>query len=111
MDTMEPKIICFHGTSKRNAHQILETGFRPGTFFAKHLEDALEFGGAYVFSVCFDEKRVPPLPPSRWQFIARVRIPPDSIVRLRHYGKIENLFENSDLGDLVFESNEMEDEE
>ncbi len=104
MDTTEPKIICFHGTTKRNADQIMKTGFRLGTFFGRHLEDALEFGGAYVFSVCFDESRMPPPGPDSWQIIARVNIQPDRIVRLRHYMKIETLFENRDLGNLVFES-------
>ena len=48
-------IICFHGTNKRTVKRILREGFRKGTYFARHLEDALEFGGPFVFSVRFEE--------------------------------------------------------
>jgi hypothetical protein len=46
-------IICFHGTNEANAKSILKRGFLPDTYFAAHLEDALEFGGNHVFEVAF----------------------------------------------------------
>lgn len=45
------KQIWYHGTNKNNAKSILKTGFREGTWFAKHLEDAIGYGGEYVFEV------------------------------------------------------------
>lgn len=43
--------IWYHGTTRTRALSILRGGFNEGTYFAKHLEDALEFGGPYVFAV------------------------------------------------------------
>lgn len=71
--------ICFHGTNKMSARQILRTGFQPGTYFAAHLEDALAFGGPFVFEVRF--KRAP----SDWQFHTARRIPIKQIRSLTHY--------------------------
>lgn len=44
--------IWYHGTrSKRRVSSISRTGFRIGTYFARHMEDAVHFGGKYVFRV------------------------------------------------------------
>ena len=81
--------------------QIRENGFNEETYFAKHLEDALEYGGAWVFEVCIDLDR---LPPGCWQFKCAERTPETDIVALTHY-VTEKLFENEDLRVKVFESN------
>ncbi len=47
------RIICYHGTNWRSAQAILREGFKPGTYFAFHLEDAVGYGGPYVFEVGF----------------------------------------------------------
>lgn len=72
--------ICFHGTTKENADKILTEGFNVGTYFAKHLEDALEFGGEYVFFVKFEGNGF-----SGWQFHLRNHLLPDKIWRLIQY--------------------------
>lgn len=77
--------ICFHGTTKENAEKILGGGFNIGTYFALHLEDALEFGGDYVFRVEFDEGRFNG--PVDWQFHLRERVPPERIRRLERYSR------------------------
>ncbi len=73
----------YHGTSKENADLILETGFHEGTYFAAHLEDAIGYGGPYVFAVALQhhghsEKRP-------WQYKCPEAIPPDRICSLTHY--------------------------
>lgn len=85
--------ICFHGTSKENADKILIEGFNPSTYFAKHLEDALAFGGEYVFYVRFKENGFEG--PSEWQFHLRERVLPDKIWKLIRYSK-DVLLENND---------------
>lgn len=66
--------VWFHGTTKENAKVILADGFKVGTFFGQHLEDALHMGGDYIFEVWFDEK-----PTDYWEYVARERIPPERI--------------------------------
>lgn len=90
--------ICYHGTSEENVQPIFEQGFRPDTFFARHLEDALAFGGNHVFRVAFDN------PPEHWQFIILEWVKPDKIVSYTTYST-ERLFHNEELGRQVFESN------
>ena len=95
------KVICFHGTDAANAVRIRREGFKKGTFFAKHLENALEFGGTWVFQICFD---VALLPPGCWQFRIREKKSHVDIVRLTHYARIKTVFENSELRESIFES-------
>jgi len=90
-----PKYISYHGTSRRNALSIIKTGFRKGTFFAKHLEDAIEFARGsnpiieikeiYVFGVQFDSSthHIPDFwdNPERWQFRSQDIISPAMIAR------------------------------
>jgi hypothetical protein len=48
-------IICYHGAgTAARATRIMEQGFLAGSHFARHLEDALAFGGRFVFEVAFD---------------------------------------------------------
>lgn len=44
--------MLYHGTStKRKAASIRRDGFCAGTWFAQHMEDAVCYGGKYVFVV------------------------------------------------------------
>lgn len=92
--------ICYHGTDQRAAGGIRWKGFREGTYFARHLEDAIEMGGPYVFAVVFNEAELPPT----WQFICRNIIPPDRIVYHRTYA-VQDVTVNQDLWDEVLQSN------
>ena len=92
--------ICYHGTTKENAKTIIKEGFVKHTFFAKHQEDALEFGGDYIFAVAFDSKKIP----DNWQFISRSKISPKKIIE--HYRLKKTLvFENTALRERVFKYN------
>lgn len=93
--------ICYHGTNKKNAENILKEGFNKGTYFAKHLEDAIGFGGRYVFSVMFKKEKIP----SNWQFILKRKRKPNNIVYLRYYPVIKTLYKDEKLGDKIFKSN------
>lgn len=53
-------IIAYHGTTKASAELIKKTGFRKGTYFAVHKEDAVKFGGPFIFAVKFSDD------PSMW---------------------------------------------
>lgn len=69
--------IAYHGTYKKErAKQILKDGFKKGTYFARHLEDSLEFGGKYIFSVALK------ISGDNWQIVAEAKIPPERITRL-----------------------------
>lgn len=90
--------ICYHGTSKQNARSILKEGFRPDTWFARNLQDAVGFGGSHVFEVVFDS------PPDHWQFHVPKKIKPDRIVRYMIY-KRKLIFKNAELSGKIFSSN------
>lgn len=95
-----PLKICFHGTDERSAENILREGFNEGTYFARHLEDALEYGGPHVFGVSFDEKELPP----HWQFTSASKVSVDNIVHYRIYW-VRRVGSSLDLWRKVFESN------
>jgi len=86
----------FHGTNKEAADIIREEGFREATFFSKHLEDAIGYGGEYVFWVLVEQARLPE--GSWWQWVSPNRIPVDQIARLRHY-QVTNTYKNTALID------------
>lgn len=94
--------IAYHGTNDENARSIQRTGFRPGTYFARHLEDALGYGGEYVFEVAFKGS----VGTEAWQFTMDKTIPAAAIVRLTHYGKTSVLFDNTRLREAVFDAND-----
>ena len=98
-------VICYHGTDKENAENIGVNGFKQGTYFATHLEDALEFGGEYIFEVMFNTALSEiPYKDWDWQFIAKELIPPDRIVF--HYKLLqEKLFEDILLRERILKSN------
>jgi len=97
--------ICYHGTTEKNANKILKDGFKSGTYFAMHLEDAIGFGGDYVFEVLFNSKRFNGV--VDWQFHTLEKISSDNIVGLKHYN-VELLGENKDLRNEIFEFNLFE---
>ena len=69
--------IWFHGTSHKNAESIKREGFRVGSWFARHMEDAVEFGGPVVFAVKVTFGRTP----MRWQACCSNPLPPSIIIR------------------------------
>lgn len=91
-------IICYHGTNEENAKSILQQGFRPYTFFARHMEDAIAFGGEHVFEIAMHEV------PDGWQFMFNTWIDSNQIVSYNIYRKTQ-ITENKELRNKVFESN------
>jgi len=78
----------FHGTtSKKKADSILKNGFNKGTYFADHLEDALGFGGKYIFWVWIDFKFKKGRRPKgfEWQVISANHIEPKFIKKYQIY--------------------------
>ena len=70
-------MIWYHGTSTKRAREIYKCGhFKEGTWFARHLEDAGEFGGPYVFAVevTFDSRK--------WQVCCLNKIKTDKIKKI-----------------------------
>lgn len=67
--------IWFHGTDWRSALKIQRDGFRAGTWFARHMEDAVEFGGDCVFWVKVRFSRAP----MKWQACSSNQIPASAI--------------------------------
>ncbi len=95
--------ICYHGTGEESAIGILRDGFRKGTYFARHLEDAIGFGGLHVFAVVFDKATLPP----NWQFTLRSMVSPSRIVQYHVY-QVQEMACNKRLIDDVFESNVLD---
>ena len=52
-------VTWYHGTDKGKAESILLVGFRPDSWFAKRMEDAVVFGGSHVLSVELQRTLVP----------------------------------------------------
>ncbi len=75
------RTIWFHGTNYKNAVKIIKTGFKESTWFAKHLEDALIFGGRYVFEVNISFRS------RKWQVCCSHPIHKDKIRSLFRYTK------------------------
>jgi len=72
------QIPCYHGTNtKKKVQAIMRNGFKDGTYWARHMEDALEFGGKYIFEVMFDEYEIN----GGWQFTS-MEVAPDKIEKL-----------------------------
>ena len=94
--------IYFHGTNKESANKILKNGFKKGTWFADHLEDALEFGGNHIFQVVIDVigKRS-----YNWQVCIINKINKDRIVKYEIH-KTKVIQENKKLRDKIFELNQ-----
>jgi hypothetical protein len=74
-------MIAYHGTNRINAVSIKRKGFKRKTYFAHHMEDALEFGGKHIFAVKFsDDPTMWRGVPDRWQFWIRKAVAPEAIV-------------------------------
>jgi len=94
--------ILFHGTTKENAALIMENGFRPYTYFALHLEDALAFGGDYIFEVLFEES-----PGEYWEHIISKPIKPERIKAL-YFLSPSIMYENESLNIELKKKNILE---
>ncbi len=92
--------IWYHGTTKKNASDVLKNGFQPGTYFAKHLEDALRFGGNRVFEVMFPES----YDCDEWQMIIGDHYPVSNIVSFTVYA-INRAIEDTELRQRIFDYN------
>ena len=90
----------YHGTNKDNAKIIKKNGFKRGTFFSTHLEDAVGYGGSYVFqvSIKLDYDHI------YWEYVSRRKIPARQIVKLTIYSS-KKLFYNQKLSDKIFKFN------
>ena len=104
--------IAYHGTNASNAAKIMKSGFRRDTWYALHLEDALEFGGLHIFGVTFPDnlsvgsrRRRNVEEDDLWQFTAD-HVPKSRIVSYEVYKKPQIKFENKELREEIFESNQ-----
>ena len=81
------KKIWYHGTTKVNAKKILKEGFKKGTYFADHLEDALYYGGNNVFEVRIDFKfnKGRRYKAFSWQVMCANNITTDHIIAYKTY--------------------------
>ena len=103
LERVSAKCICFHGTDGKAAKSILGGGFKPDTWFARHLEDAVCYGGSHIFEVAFDTGGLP----SNWQFHDLKPVGVDRIVAYHRFNK-ETVFNNEELREEVCKSNEVE---
>lgn len=99
--------IVYHGTNLANVRKILKEGFKKDTYFARHLEDAVGYGGLYVFEVAYP---VFLIPKNCWQFLNRERVLPEFIVRLTKYNRSKVIKDNMVLRHLVCISNSTKGE-
>ena len=102
----DPLTICYHGTKKKNVNKILKEGFKPDTFFSTHLEDALHYGGQFVFEVAFKDKDLP----DWWQVVCGNHVPSNRIICLTQH-KTKKLYDNWWRGQNVFLSSLSDPEE
>lgn len=95
--------VLYHGTKfKYNAFKILKEGFKEWSYFSSNLNNAVGFGGKYVFEVVFLKSDLP----DYWQVRCENRIPPERIVRMSKY-KSQEIIKNKTLEKKVF-SNALE---
>lgn len=69
------RVICYHGTDEVAMKNILQVGFKPDSWLARHMEDALAVGGNIIIAVQFEGKHLP----QSWQFHILEAIPVSSI--------------------------------
>ena len=71
--------IWYHGTTKTNSFLIKKEGFfKEGTWFAKHMEDAKEFGGPIIYQVEVHFN----VDVDRWQVCASNPIPISTVKKM-----------------------------
>jgi len=95
--------IWFHGTDRFASQAISEQGFRAGSWFAKSLQDAIEFGGEYVFEVALDYR---PIHDGNWQMCISDEVPASAIVALIRY-KITKLMDRPEMRAKVLCANQQ----
>lgn len=97
----------YHGTNKATASKIIKEGFKRGSYFSTHLEDAIKFGkadetvGVFVFQVSIKL----PYDHTYWEYVTTNKIPARQIVKLREFYAKPLMFENKKLGDRIFKFN------
>ena len=101
LERVQAKCICYHGTDEKASEFILKEGFKPDTWFARHLEDAIGFGGSHIFEVMFNVDGLP----SSWQFHYLARVSADRIVAY-HIVQKRTIFSNEKLREEIRLSNE-----
>ena len=94
--------ISYHGTNAKNTRKILKEGFQKGTYFARHMEDALGYGGKYIFEVAIPLSMTHK---GNWQFIVDSCVPPEFIIRLTKYNPAKIIVNNMVLRHMVCVSN------
>ncbi|MFA5378959.1 MAG: hypothetical protein WC455_24610 [Dehalococcoidia bacterium] len=72
------KVLCFHGTDKGTSELIRKNGFKPDSWFACHMEDALSFGKT-ILTVEFESDKIP----KGWQFHVKESVPPSKIISIQ----------------------------
>lgn len=83
--------LWYHGTNKEEANVILKEGFKVGTFFSKHMESALQYGGEYMFVIFFEEN-----PTEYWEFVSNEVVLPSEILIL-HVIKSDKLYYSKEV--------------
>lgn len=86
--------VYFHGTQKEHVASIQREGFKEGTYFARHMEDAANFGGPCVFFVKVHFER-PSL--DGWQVVCANQVPAKAILGLRYVFSMDVEAENAAL--------------
>ncbi len=101
---MKRCIIVYHGTDLKSSRLILKEGFRKNTYFAQHLEDAVGYGGPYVFEVALPTHLTSN--PRNWQFTTDTTVPPEFIICLTKYNQSKIVKDNAVLRHMVCISNQ-----
>jgi len=95
--------IYYHGTTDTNLFLIMRDGLKAGSYLARDLGDALEFGGNVVIEIALFKDLFDPMPlVDDWQWSTKHDIPSDYFVRIKKYGDAYTIHENSILRDTVF---------
>lgn len=97
---MKPLTILYHGTSMELAAKIKKTGFKKDSYFSKHLEDAIAFGGSIVFEVLFKDSELP----NNWQVKVSTRVDKSRICVFGQY--VHHRRVNEKLWKLLQDSND-----
>lgn len=91
--------ILYHGTTKENADIIIKEGFKKGTFFARHLESSLHYGGDYIFEVLFEYDTG-----EYWEYVTDVDVPV-SMIRSYYKLPVELILHNKECERRIREIN------
>jgi len=98
--------ILYHGTTKKTAAIIMKEGFKPWTYFAKNLSEAINYGRGkkytYVFAVVMEHKLAPEFFEGwlKWQIMNHDHIPVTKILNLRKFSR-KVIFLNKELWNEV----------